>query len=157
MNKKTTIHEFNPSIYPRRLWVVKGGTLEGIKEVFECSDNLEMDGQGAVTFGVRRKEDSLLGYCVWFPQVGDMRKGDWIAHESSHVAMCIFNDVGATVQFDNQEPFAYLVGWAFECMDKVRKTKEVVNNGSTTGEQGYVEGVQSQEACEEKEEGCRNG
>jgi hypothetical protein len=43
MNKKTHIHEFNPSIYPRRLWVGKGGTLEGIKEVFECSDNLEMD------------------------------------------------------------------------------------------------------------------
>ena len=42
-SKKTTIHEFDPCIYPRLLWVVKGGTLEGIKEVFECSGDLEMD------------------------------------------------------------------------------------------------------------------
>ena len=35
MSKKTIIHEFDPQIYPRLLWVVKGGSLEGIKDMFE--------------------------------------------------------------------------------------------------------------------------
>lgn len=39
-------------------------------------------------------------------------------------------------------------------IDKVRKYKEA-KNGGTTGEQGDVEGVQSQETCEEKEEDGR--
>lgn len=154
-SKKTVIHEFDPCIYPRLLWVVKGGTREGIKEVFEVECDADDIG-GAVTLPARRKSDNRLGYIVWFPKSGDIKRGDWIAHESSHVAICIFNDIGGNITYEDQEPFAYLVGWAFECMDKVRKTKEVVNNGSTTGEQGNVEGVQSQEACEEKE-AYRNG
>lgn len=130
MNKKTTIHEFDPQIYPRLLWVVKGGSLEGIQETFEPTCEFEDDGKsGAVTFPVRRKEDNRLGYCIWFPKSGDMRRGDWIAHESTHAALCIFDDIGASISYEDQEPFAYLVGWVFKCIDTVRKYKEV-NNGS---------------------------
>ena len=124
MNKKTTIHEFDPQIYPRLLWVVKGGELEDIKDMFETEISEEEVG-GAVTFLVRRKVDNRLGYCVWFPKSGDIRNLDWIAHESSHVALCIFNDVGAVITPEGQEPFAYLVGWVFGCIDTVRKYKEV--------------------------------
>lgn len=127
MVKKTIIHEFDSCIYPRKLWVVKGGSLDAIKETLECSESVDDEEGGAVTFGARHKDSSLLGYCVWFPKAGDIRNGSWIAHESSHVAMCIFDDVGAEVEFTNQEPFAYLVGWVFECIDFVRKFKEVKN------------------------------
>ena len=120
-SKKTIIHEFDPCVYPRLLWVVKGGTREAIKETLEF---LDIDEEaGAVTFPARRKKDGHLGYCVYFPLAGDIRRGDYIAHEATHVALCIFNDVGAVVDYDNQEPLAYLIGWVFECVDKVRRMK----------------------------------
>ena len=34
-----------------------------------------------------------------------------IAHEAVHIAMYIFETVGATVENDNPEPFTYLVGY----------------------------------------------
>ena len=125
-SKKTIIHEFDPCVYPRLLWVVKGGTLEGIKETLEITAlEDEEDSCGAVTLPVRRKSDNRLGYCIWFPKSSDMRRGDWIAHECTHAALCIFDDVGARVSYEDQEPLAYLVGWVFECVDEVRKYKEV--------------------------------
>lgn len=150
---KTIIHEFDPCIYPRLLWVVKGGTLEEIQETLDVTCECDADDiGGAVTLPARRKSDNRLGYCVWFPKLGDIRRGDWIAHESSHVAICIFNDIGGNITYEDQEPFAYLVGWVFGCIDTIRKWKEVVNNGSSTGEQSNVEGVLVEKACEEKKE-----
>lgn len=153
MNKKTTIHEFDPQIYPRLLWVVKGGQLEDIKDMFETEISEEEVG-GAVTFLVRRKVDNRLGYCVWFPKAGDIRNLDWIAHESSHVALCIFNDVGAVITPEGQEPFAYLVGWVFKCVDEVRKFKEV--KYGTESESTNKEDLLVEETCEETQEN-RNG
>lgn len=155
MEKKTIIHEFDPCIYPRLLWVVKGGTLEGIQETFEVECEAD-DVGGAVTLPARRRSDGRLGYCVWFPKVGDTRRLDWIAHESSHVAVCIFNDIGGVITYEDQEPFAYLVGWVFGCIDTIRKFKEV-KNGSTESECGNEEATDAQETCEAKEENRRRG
>lgn len=148
-NNKTTIHEFDPCIYPRLLWVVKGGTLEGIQETLEITCECEQEEKsGAVTLPVRRKDNNRFGYCIWFPKSGDIRRGDWIAHESTHAALCIFDDIGARVSYEDQEPFAYLVGWVFECIDTVRKLKEV-KNGIDTSEQGSSEKIQLETPCEE--------
>lgn len=146
-SKKTTIHEFYPCIYPRLLWVVKGGSLEGIQETFEVECEAD-DVGGAVTLPARRRSDGRLGYCVWFPKVGDIRRLDWIAHESSHVAVCIFNDIGGVITYEDQEPFAYLVGWVFGCIDFVRKYKEV-KHVSDTSEQEYSKKSQLETPCEE--------
>lgn len=152
MEKKTIIHEFDPCIYPRLLWVVKGGTLEGIQETLEITRECEEDEKsGALTIPVRRKEDNRFGYCIWFSKSGDIRRGDWIAHESTHAALCIFEDIGARISYEDQEPFAYLVGWIFECIDKVRKHKEVKNGGSESKSSDAKE-VLAQETCEAKEE-----
>lgn len=157
MERKTIIHEFDPCIYPRLLWVVKGGTIEGIQETLELvgEGSGDMEGYGAVALPVRRKEDSRLGYCVWFPRSSDMNKGEWVAHESTHVALCIFDDVGAKVSYEDQEPFAYLVGWVFECIDTVRKHKEV-KHGSVENKSEDHQARESQTPCEAKEE-SRNG
>lgn len=123
-SKKTTIHEFDPCIYPRLLWVVKGGSLEGIQGTLEITCECEENEKGgAVTLPAKRKEDGRLGYCIWFPESGGMKRGDWMAHESTHASLCIFDDIGASVSYEDQEPFAYLVGWVFKCMDEVRKYK----------------------------------
>lgn len=46
-----------------------------------------------------------------------------IAHESSHIAMNIFDYIGAKVDLVNQETFSYLVGWVADCINQVRTGK----------------------------------
>lgn len=129
MNKKTIIHEFDPQIYPRMLWVVKGGNHEELKERFEFAE-LDEDTKsgGAVTAVAYDNERQRGGFLVWFPKASEMvNNTDWMAHESAHVALGIFDYVGAKVTSEDSEPFAYLVGWVFKCLDTVRKYKEVKN------------------------------
>lgn len=135
-NNKTIIHEFDPCIYPRLLWVVKGGSLEEIRKTLEFGE-LDDDEQkgGAVTISAYDNENKRGGFLVWFPKAKDMLShGDWMAHEASHVALGIFDYIGAEAKANETEPFAYLVGWVFKCIDKVRKFKEV-NYGSDTSQQ----------------------
>ena len=148
-NNKTIIHEFDPCIYPRLLWVVKGGSLEGIRETLEFGELSEEDkSSGAITLSAYDKENERGGFLVWFPKAKDMSHGDWIAHEASHVALGIFDYIGAEAKASDSEPFAYLVGWVFKCIDEVRKFKEV-KNGSDTSEQGCSAKSQLEAPCEE--------
>lgn len=133
MSNKTIIHEFDPCIYPRLLWVVKGGSLGEIRKTLEFAE-LDKDSEegGAVTVAAYDNQKKRGGFLVWFPRPSDMTKNSyWMAHEASHVALGIFGYVGAEARAEESEPFAYLVGWAFKCMDEVRKFKEVVNNGGS--------------------------
>ena len=130
-SKKTVIHEFDPCIYPRLLWVVKGGSLEEIRKTLKFPELSEEDKSGgAVTISAYDNENKRGGFLIWFPKASDIKHGDWIAHEASHVALGIFDYVGAEAKAEESEPFAYLVGWVFRCIDKVRKYKEVKNGGS---------------------------
>lgn len=136
MSNKTIIHEFDPCVYPRLLWVVKGGSLEEIRKTLEFAE-LDKDSEecGAVTVAAYDNQKKRGGFLVWFPRPNDMTKNSyWMAHEASHVALGIFGYVGAEARAEESEPFAYLVGWAFKCMDEVRKFKEVANSGSNQSE-----------------------
>lgn len=149
MNKKTTIHEFDPCIYPRLLWVVKGGSLEEIRKTLELPELGEEDQNGgAVTVSAYDNENKRGGFLVWFPKAGDIRNLDWIAHECAHVALGIFDYIGAEAKASESEPFSYLVGWVFGCIDKVRKWKEVKHGSDTSESEDRQEG-EPQEACEE--------
>jgi hypothetical protein len=68
--------------------------------------------------------------------------------------VCIFNDIGGVITYEDQEPFAYLVGWVFGCIDTVRKFKEVKN--ATESKPANEEATDAQETCEKKE-AHRNG
>lgn len=152
MEKNTIIHEFDPCIYPRLLWVVKGGELEEIRKTLEFPElDEDQEKGGAVTVSAYDNANKRGGFLVWFPKAFEMKNLDWIAHESTHVALGIFDYVGAKAECDNSEPFAYLVGWVFGCMDKVRKWKEVVGNGSE-GKSSDPQEVPAQEAGEEEKE-----
>lgn len=155
-NKKTIIHEFDPCIYPRLLWVVKGGSLEEIRKTLEFGE-LGDDEQkgGAVTVSAYDNENKKGGFLVWFPKSGEMSNLDWIAHESAHVALGIFDYIGSEVAANESEPFAYLVGWVFKCIDNVRKFKEV-KYGCDKGESEDQKEGQPQAPCEATQED-RNG
>lgn len=124
MDNSIKIYEFDPCVYPRLLWVAKGGTLAEISKVLELSGYEEDESIGAVTLcNVRRRSDENLGALVWFPKASNIKNLDWIAHECTHVAMYMFGETGCIADVENQEPLAYLVGWAFSCVDKARKAK----------------------------------
>lgn len=144
-NNRTIIHEFDPCIYPRLLWVVKGGSLEEIRKTLEFGELSEEEKSGgAITLSAYDKENERGGFLVWFPKAKDMLlHGDWMAHEASHVALGIFDYIGAEVKASDSEPFAYLAGWVFKCIDTVRKYKEVKNGSeesqSTNAEKSQLE------------------
>lgn len=115
-SKKTVIHEFDPCIYPRLLWVVKGGSLEEIRKTLEF-DELDEDFQstgGAVTIAAYDNAKKKGGFLVWFPSPSDMTKNSyWMAHEASHVALGIFDYIGSDVTASDSEPFSFwLVGYS---------------------------------------------
>lgn len=130
MKKKTKIHQFNPTIYPRKLWVMKGGSSDDISDAFKEPDGEEIrlcieEGKepGAMTLKVCHKETGYLGVLVWLC-VNDTSIKD-VAHESVHVASCIFEDCGMRMGFADgrDEHFAYLVGFAADCINQVRTNK----------------------------------
>lgn len=62
----------------------------------------------------RKRQIWIFGVCVQ----SHLSVGD-IAHESVHVATELFSEIGAIHTPDNQEPFAYLVGWIADCIHQV--------------------------------------
>lgn len=125
--KPLKIHQFDPVIYPRLVWIVNGGTPEDIrKEFFERDGeelNLEPEFKNShacvsdVTFG----EDKMIGVLVWI--IDKPRGCKDIAHESVHVANKIFRDCGIDMHYDHDEHYAYLIGWVADCIEQVVKNK----------------------------------
>lgn len=120
------IHEFHPQIYPRRLWVAKGGTFEDIKVLFKAIDGNELiEPQDclATTYIVETKDENrYLGHLIWFPSVKDMTASN-MAHEAVHASMDLCSLIGCDIDVENQEPFAYLVGWVVRCLEAVKRYK----------------------------------
>lgn len=44
--------------------------------------------------------------------------------EAYRKAVGIFNYIGAPIDINHQEPFAYLCGWAANCMNEVKSKKK---------------------------------
>lgn len=108
------IHEFDCQIYPRKLWVSIG--TEELKDFdnlpeFEEADEAIVD----ETFNTKTNEGGII---LRFKDLKTMTT-PIIAHESSHVAMFIYDYIGASVDLYNQEPFAYLVEWIAKCCETV--------------------------------------
>lgn len=113
------IHEFDPVIYPRKLWVAVStdrfsDRFEGVSEWDDTAD--------AIVDCVRDKQRNLGGILVRYESKNAITISN-IAHESSHIAMNIFDYIGAKVDLANQETFSYLVGWIADCINQVRTGK----------------------------------
>lgn len=119
------IVEFDPQIYPIKVWIAKGGDVKSLREQF-CranGDEIAFGGNyGGFVDSVSRKIDGKLGELVWFPYASAMFVGD-ISHEATHAAIDIFDYCGCRIDAENQEPFAYLVGWIAKCINEVKRGK----------------------------------
>lgn len=117
------IYQFDPQIYPRRLWVSVGASTEELQQKFGKEDIKGFDDSYyAETMAVQQKEPLLGGVLVRFQDLKAMTP-ETISHEASHAAIEIFNYCDCRIDVDNQEPFAYLVGWVVRCIEEVRDVK----------------------------------
>jgi len=123
---KAKVYEFENGIYPRTLWVVKGGTMDEIKELFLNNEQEEInfsdkDGFGGWTCDCVRKKDYKYGVVVWFPEKITI---EYMTHEATHAMLYICGACGLTIDcVDSSEHIAYLMGWICKQIDKVRTNK----------------------------------
>lgn len=126
-DNKNKIHKFFPTIYPRKLWISKGIGFDEIKKMFCGYDGEDIDKywdenvvgmSKAMVFKARDRQSGEYGAFVFIGTKLDIKD---IAHESVHVASCIFDDCGMTMGFagGKDEHFAYLAGFAADCIHQV--------------------------------------
>ena len=114
-------------IYPRYIYIVRGNDkLKIIKDNFKSRSSKELVYDGDKTsascvWSVIDKKTEDYGFLVWLR--GKNPKND-ITHESYHVACETFKDIGAFEDADNQEPFAYLIGWIARQLEYALNYKE---------------------------------
>ena len=116
------IHEFNPIIYPYKLFVTFPENPTELNGKFKDNKDdldftyLKNDEYEAITQQVIEKQTENIGAIVLFyPKYNHSCKT--ISHEAFHVAEKIYNRIGADI---TDEPFAYLIGWVAECLEKVK-------------------------------------
>lgn len=115
--KKKGYYEYNPAIYPRKVWVHVGTDFKELAtKVFEGVEFGDKEYYGAVYGEVTRKTDGMLGILVSFPTAKDMTMRV-CSHEASHICDDIEKAIGME---HGGEASAYLLGWIADCINKAR-------------------------------------
>lgn len=122
------IHEFDPVIYPYRIWIIIDKIPNIIAEHFDeyNGNRIEFIDRDtnmlcAFTMPVRRKENPCFGVVIFFRSKQSM-SFELVAHESSHAAKYLFEHIGADIK--EHEPFEYVIGWIADCCDKVKNSRK---------------------------------
>ena len=111
--KKKGYFEYDPVIYPHKLWVCIGDNDGIISKIFGKVSCVHDEGVGGTTFSnVKVGNDDHYGTLVAFPSHDciDVRS---IAHEASHVVDAFEKRLGL---IHGGEHSAYLAGWIAFCL-----------------------------------------
>lgn len=133
MAKENEIHEFDPIIYPTRIWVGVNVPYEAVSGKFR---SVLSDGSVAdFSYGV--EECGMMPLATCYPVV-DKASG-WrgvfchirrpkdctagvVAHEAEHIVCWICEQFGiASATFEDSEPRAYLIQWVADRIWEVLK------------------------------------
>ena len=125
------IYEFDPLIYPRKIWITYDATAKELNEMFPegdgtgkvFSDDDLKDSYGAEYSVGIIKPERQGGFLLRFPNKETMISCN-IVHECIHAATGIFRYIGASVDVDNDEPFVYLVSWLVKCCEKLKEEQQ---------------------------------
>ena len=126
---KIILHEFNPVIYPFKIWICITKDVQAILDEnfvdYATNEPIKWGERNssmsdAVTFAVTKKDTRNFGTFIAFKGKNTMSVSN-IAHESSHAAKDLFNHIGADVEA--HEPFEYLLGWIAQCCEEVKLNK----------------------------------
>ena len=118
MKKKKGYYEYDPVIYPRKLWVHIGYDLKELapKAFYNVVIDENKDYRGVEYGEVVRKSDDKYGILVSFPKRKDMTM-DICVHEASHVCDDLEKATGLE---HGGESSAYLIGWIASCINNAR-------------------------------------
>ena len=125
--KEVLVYEYDPKIYQRKLFVMKGCEIKDIKERLSTRDDEEIETEiekGSepalrVFPMVKIKDTGAYGELVVVFVEPEYVSCGMISHEAFHVAMDILSELGVMFHADNQEHIAYMVEWAAECIHDV--------------------------------------
>lgn len=127
MNDKKIIYEFNPVIYPYKIWIVVDKKPDIISDMFNDYngnpiENINKDTENLEGFAmmVSKKDIPYYGDVIYFRSKKSINF-ELVAHESSHAAKHLFEHIGADVSA--HEPFEFLIGWIAHCCEEVKKNK----------------------------------
>lgn len=122
LSEKGILKEFELVVYPVPIVVAIGNVDKEVNNEYipldEHYDTIGKPGEGygATTYHVKDRESQRFCLLVWFPDLESCR-GSFMCHEAGHTALEIFRYVEARVDFDNQEPFCYLLGSIFRLIN----------------------------------------
>lgn len=135
MEGKIQVYEFDPVIYPFRLWVGKNVPHKAVEETFWAlttdMDKTPFDEEYyhknsfvcATCYPVCDKESGWIGIFCNILNTKLLTVGR-MAHEASHIVDFLCEKFGIECcTFAQGEPRAYLVEWATNCIDKVKRGK----------------------------------
>lgn len=119
------IYQFDPGVYPRKIWIVIGWTEEDMKEEFDDNvpedEHMELEGTLAITTRSVLKSTDDYGVRIWFRSLKDMTVFT-MAHEAVHVADMIWDDLGLCQEETAcNEHYAYFIGWVVKSMQKAKE------------------------------------
>ena len=130
------IKEFNPTIYPIKVWVANNVPIKQVIAKFyvrtdngEAADFLEEDfnkdnGVTASTFVVFDKKTKQGGTLVYI-FAPKRAKVNIICHEAAHCADFICETFSINKgSYEDGEAYAYLIGWVAECIDSVLRNRK---------------------------------
>lgn len=125
--KKTQIYQFDPVIYPIKLWITCTNKYEPINDRFcDACNNKDLnktaiDNNRAVTFYVKERiKGGYFGLLVVFTGKEYFTVKD-MAHEASHVVDFLWEHISEGNPGD--EAKAYFTGWVVDCMNQVKTNK----------------------------------
>lgn len=129
---KGKIYEFDPLIYPTRVWVgvevpfkeasEKFYSLMSDGSVADFSDGVDARGMApiATCYPVRDRESGWRGMFCHINRPKQTGVGV-MAHEAEHIVCWICEQFGIqSATFDDSEPRAYLIQWIAECINEVK-------------------------------------
>ena len=123
--KKPLIHEFQ-TIYKRRIWIaIHRNYSEVIDGLFVDSNFNPIDISGleecdGFTVKAVNSQTKKRGVLIVFESKRAMKAGV-MAHEASHAAKAIFEDVGIDARY--HEVFEYFLEWIVECCEIAKNHK----------------------------------
>jgi hypothetical protein len=124
---KIQIHEFDPVIYPYKIWIAITDNLNAAVENY-ANDKTggdisfeDCERFNAMAFTCYNKQNKDIGVMILFKtkKACSVRT---MSHESVHASQFFWDLMGEETKGIEAE--AYLVGWIAECCEKVKLNKE---------------------------------
>lgn len=122
LNEKGILRQFSLVVYPIDLVVAIGDMEDEINKRYIPRDKQydwlspPPEEVAEAAYNVEEKETGLYCLMIWIPKIDDC-KGSYFCHESGHLAIEIFKYIGAHIDYDDQEPFCYLLGTIFRLIN----------------------------------------